>query len=336
MTFTTDQLNELIAGAFKFIEKKAPVLFGMEHPLLKKLVEKKQRADGTKLTFPVNFNPMQNIEYITGTSADVYNMNTQQNLTYAELSWKMYNAGFSITLQDLAMASGDNAVIDIVAAKTENLVEGLKNFLHAGLYGSAAVNTNALNGFGDIFAASGTAYGGLTDTDFGTDTAGDNLWLPLIDTSTHYASYANISPYITRIKAKDATALDYILTTPAIFQAYKASQQASGQRYVGEKDLKSGFDGLLIDGVPMLPDAFVSGTGGGTDDSYLYGITSSTMMLKYRFGWDNPSPTSNKEGVKIPNQPVIYRNEEYVLNLACNDRRKNFVMKQLDPTQSAT
>lgn len=335
MSFTTAQLNEAAAVAYQHIEDNAPILFAMEHPLLKKLFDEKKHADGERLQFPVNFNRMANVGAISGTTADVLDMNTQQNLTYASLDWKKYYHSFSITFDDLVRATGTTAVIDIIEAKAENTIEAFKELVHADLYGTAGSDPLHINGFGDIFAASGTSYGGLTDTDFGTDKTGDNLWLPTIDTSIHYPSYSNISPFITKIKSKKQTALDYLITTPAIYQRYKDLQQAAGQRYVGEKDLKSGFNTIMIDDVPMLADAFVSGTGGGTNDSYLFGITSKTMGIKYKFGWDKPSPMTDEQGINIPNQPVIYRKTLSAFNLYCNDRRLNFVMKQLNPTATS-
>lgn len=335
MAFTTSQLSNAFAIAHKYIDKELPILFEMEHPFLKKIMDGKQHADGERLQFPLSFNKMQNIGFISGTSADILDSNTQQNLTYAELDWKMWYEGFSVTHEELVKASGPNAVVDIVTAKVENTLESFRDFMHRNIMGSASSDPRAFNGLLDIFAASGTAYAGLTDTDFGTDVAGDSLYLPLIDTSVHYPSYSNISPFITKIKAKKATALDYILTTPAIFQRYKDLQQASGQRYVGEKDLKSGFEGLMIDGVPMLADAYVQGTGGATTDSYMYGISSKTMGLKYKYGWDKVSPLSDREGVVIPNQPIIFRKDLYAANMFCNDRRLNFVLKTLSPTATS-
>ena len=335
MTFTSSQLDNAFAVAYKYIDKNMPLVFEMEHPLFKKIMDRKEYAEGESLQFPINFSPMQNISFITGTTADVFNTNTQQNLTYGALQWKFWEEGFSVTHQELARASGSNAVIDIVTAKAENTVEAHRTFLHQSFLGSATSNPLAINGFGDIFAASGTSYAGLTNTDFGNDAAGDNLWLPLIDTSTHFASYSNISPYITKIKAKQATALDFIISTPSVYQAYKALQQTAGQRFVGEKDLVSGFDGIMIDGVPFIPDAFISGTGGGTNDSYLYGISSKTMGLKYKHGWDKVSPMTDSKGVNLPNQPVIFRKTLYTANMYCNNRRLNFVLKQLNPTATS-
>ena len=334
MTFSSTQLSNAFAIAHKYIEKNAPILFEMEHPLLKKILERKEYAEGERLQFPVNFNQMSNIGYISGTTADVLNSNTQQNLTYGELNWKMFVEDFSVTLEELVKASGTNAVVDIVTAKSENTVESFRNFLHAGFFGSAATDPLAVNGLLDIFAASGTSYAGLLNTDFGNDQAGDNLWLPLISTSVNYPSYSNVSQFITKIKAKSASAIDYIISTPAIFQRYKDLQQASGQRYVGETGLKSGFDSIMIDGVPFIPDAFCQGTGGATTDSYLYGISSSTMGLKYKYGWDKPSPMDDK-GLNLPNQPVMFSKKMYAANVFCNNRRLNFVLKTLSPTASS-
>lgn len=335
MAFTATQLSNAFAVAHKYIDKNMPIVFEMEHPLLKKILDKKQHADGERLQFPISFNKMQNIGTISGTSADILNSNTQQNLTYAELDWKMWFEGFSVTHEELVKASGTNAVIDIVTAKVDNTLESHRDFLHKMIFGTATTDPKAFNGFLDIFAASGTAYAGLTDTDFGTDVAGDNLYLPLIDTAIHYPSYSNISPFITKIKAKKASAIDFLISTPAIFQRYKDLQQASGQRYVGERDLKSGFESIMIDNVPFIPDAYTQGTGAGVNDSYLYGISSETIGMKYKYGWDKVSPLSDRNGVVIPNQPIIFRKDLYAANVYCNNRRLNFVLKGLNPTATS-
>lgn len=332
MTFSATQLSNAFSIATKYIDGQIPVVFEMEHPLLKKILDRKEYANGESLQFPINFKKMQNISTISGTTADVINTNTQQNATFAALSWKMFQEGFAVNLEELTRATGDTAVKDIIAMKAENTIESFRDFLHQQFYGSATTNPKDLNGLLDIFAASGTAYAGLTDTDFDNDVAGDSLWLTKIDSTEDYPSYSKISPYITGIKAKKATALDYLISTPSIFQRYKDLQQASGQRYVGAADLKSGFDSIMIDGVPFIPDAYC--TTASSTAHYLYGITSDTMGLKYKFGWDKPSPLDD-QGIKIPNQPLLFRNKYYSANFYCNNRRLNFVMKALNPAATS-
>jgi len=334
MTFTAAQLSNAVAIAHKYIEKNVPVLFAMAHPLMDKMMERKEYADGERLQFPLNFNKMQNVGFISGTTADVIDTNTQQNLTYAELDWKKWNEGFSITLDELVRASGDNAVKNIITAKTENTLESIKDFIQTGFYGSATTNTLAFNGLADIFAASGTAYAGLTDTDFGNDVAGDNLFLPNIDTTLHYCSYSNISPKITKIKSKGQGAPDYMISNSNVFQAYKSIMQAAGQRYVGETELKSGFDSIKVDGVTWLADDYAPGTSSSTQDNYLYIISSKTFGIKYKFGFGKASPMDS-DNILIPNQPVIFKNKYGAANIYCNNRRLNAVFKALQPSATS-
>ena len=335
MTFTSSQLDNAFSIAHKYIDKQMPLVFEMEHPLLSKILDGKEYAEGESLQFPISFNKMQNIATITGTVEDTLNSNTQQNLTYGALNWKMWYEGFSVTHEELVRASGSNAVVDIVTAKAENTVESHSDSLHQQFFGSATTDPKSLNGLLDIFAASGTAYAGLTNTDFGNDIQGDGLWLPQIDTTVHYPSYSNVSPFITKIRAKSKSYLDYILTTPAIYQRYKDLNQAAGQRFVGETDLKSGFDNIKIDGVSMIADPYCQGTGGATTDSYMYGITAKSLGLKYKYGWDKVSPLTDSKGVNLPNQPVLFRKTLYAANIYCNNRRANFVLKALSPTATS-
>jgi hypothetical protein len=328
MAFTSDQLSNTISIAYQYIENKAPILFKMSAPLLDKMMERKEFAEGTRLQFPLNFNKMQNISYITGTTADVIDTNTQQNLTYAQLDWKMYDSVFSVTLKELVEASGKNAVIDIITAKAENTLESLQLFIHQGLFGSATSNPLAFNGFQDIFAASGTAYAGLTDTDFGNDAAGDNLWLPQLDTSTTAISYTNIEPMINRLKAKGGGSPDYMISDSGVYSKFKSTQQ-SNQRFVDAADLTAGFPGIIVDGIIWYADDLTPNT--SSTARTLYIVKSDTMSFKYKYGFDKASPMDDDHCV-IPNQPVIVKKKFFAANIACNNRRLNGAFKALNPS----
>lgn len=325
MALTGDKLSNAMAIATKYIFDNIPVTFSMTNPLYNEMMKRKTKADGTRLQIPLNFKKMSNVASITGTSSDTIDVGVQQNLTYGELDWKFIVEGFSVDLKELAQASGENAVVDIITAKAQNTLETMADLVSTQLYGSATSDAKALNGFGDIFAPSGTAYAGIVDTDIGNDSVGDPMWLPLLDTTTTEISYASISPKITKLKAKNKKAADLMLSNSAVFSAFKASQQAQ-QRFVQTDKLEAGFTGLMVDGAFWYADEYAKANN-------LYIITTSTMGIKYKYGLGAGSPLDVKT-LKLPTAPVNSHQKYHVFNIYCNNRRLNANMSKLGAAQS--
>ena len=223
-------------------------------------MKKKEYVDGgNRLTVALDFNPNQSIGYITGTAADLLNVNAQQNLIPAELDWKFMYSNFSITLKDLnATADSKHAIVSLVSQKAKNTLASVRQFLATSFYGSAANNPNAFNGMADIFAASGTSYAGLLDTDLGVDAVGDKKWLPQFDTTSTVCDYQTIEPMLTKLKTKasiegNASRLGYMVSKAAVLSSFKQKQQMQ-QRFLPAKDLEVGFDGINVDGVVWYAD----------------------------------------------------------------------------------
>ena len=61
----------------------------------------------------------------------------------------------------------------------------------------------------------------------------------------------------------------------------------------------------------------------------------SGQGTEYKFGWDKKSPLTDEAGVNLPNQPVLFKKSLYAANMYCNNRRLNFVLKQLNPTATS-
>ena len=334
MATHTYDLNEIFATTTKFIDDEMPTIFTNTTPLYKEIMKKKVYVDGgNRLTVPLNFNPTETMGYITGTSADLLNVNTQQNIIPAELDWKYFYSNFSVTLQDLnATADTKRAVVDLVVTKAENTIAAVREFWAKSFYGSANDNPLAINGMADIFAASGTAYAGLLDTDMGVDEVGDKKWLPQIDTTTTTVSYAGIEPMLTKLKTKaslkgNAAKLGYMVSKAAVLSAFKAAQQTQ-QRFLPAKDLEVGFDGLNVDGVIWYADEFCQGSGSAY---YLYIINPDSIKFFHKYGFDGKNSPNDVSGLRLPNQPVMIHQKFYTGNLFCVDRRVNGVFKALNP-----
>lgn len=330
MATQTYNLDEIFAVTTKYIDKNVEEIFCNTTPLLKEIMKKKEYVDGgNRLTVALDFNPNQSIGYITGTAADLLNVNPQQNLIPAELDWKYMYSNFSITLKDLnATADSKHAIVSLVSQKAKNTLASVRQFLAASFYGSAANNPNAFNGLADIFAASGTSYAGLTDTDMGVDAVGDKKWLPQFDTSSTVCSYATIEPMLTKLKTKasiegNASKLGYMVSKANILSAFKQKQQLQ-QRFLPAKDLEAGFDGVNVDGVIWYADEFAPA-------STLYLINADSIKFFHKYGFEGKDSPQDVSGLRIPNQPIMVHQKFYTGNLFCVDRRLNGVFTNLNP-----
>ena len=330
MATQTYNLDEIFAVTTKYIDKNVEEIFCNTTPLLKEIMKKKEYVDGgNRLTVALDFNPNQSIGYITGTAADLLNVNPQQNLIPAELDWKYMYSNFSITLKDLnATADSKHAIVSLVSQKAKNTLASVRQFLAASFYASAANNPNAFNGLADIFAASGTSYAGLTDTDLGVDAVGDKKWLPQFDTTSTVVSYATIEPMMTKLKTKasiegNASKLGYMVSRANILSAFKQKQQLQ-QRFLPAKDLEAGFDGVNVDGVIWYADEFAPA---GT----LYLINADSIKFFHKYGFEGKDSPQDVSGLRIPNQPIMVHQKFYTGNLFCVDRRLNGVFTNLNP-----
>lgn len=333
-----DIYGEAFAVATRYILKKTPEIFTTVTPVLTKIMEKKEYVDGGyRLSEAVQAYMMQNIATITGTAADILDVSTQKNLECAQLDWKHIYSGFSVTQDDIVKTgSSKHAIASLMAKKAENSIASTKEFIAAQLFGSAVNNPKDLNGFGDMFAASGTAYAGLVDTNLGNDSAGDPIWLPKIDSSSTYVDYETISPMITKLKTKCSfdgrgTILDYMVSDATTFSAFKVKQQAQ-QRFVAAKDLQAGFDGLIVDGVTWYADDHVQNASSTARTLYL--IATDSIKLLYKFGFGGEKSPLDVDQLRIPNQPILSNQKLHAGNFFMVNRRVNGVFKALNPSAS--
>lgn len=327
----TYNLDEIFATTTKYIDDKITEAFGLTTPFMNEVMKRKKYVDGgNRLTFAIDAIPMNNIGFISGTAADLLDVSTQQNLVPAELDWKYLYTGYSVTLQDLnTTANSKHAIVSLVVEKAKNSLASTKQFLSKSLFASATNNPQAFNGLGDVFAASGTSYAGLLDTDLGVDEAGDKLWLPQFDTTSTVCDYQSISPMLDKLKTKanfsgTGSKIDFMISKANILSAFKKAQQAQ-QRFIAEKDLKAGFDGINVDGVVWYADEFA-----GAGELFL--LSSDSFKFMYKYGFDGKSSPQDISGVRLPNQPIMTHQRFITGNLACTNRRVNGKFTALDPT----
>ncbi len=324
------------AVATQLIIKEMPDLLAKSNGGWAKIAAKPQMLEGaTYIQWPVFFQENAAQAWITGTQ-DVLDLNPNQNLTNAQLNWKFFYMNAPVTLQDEVMtADTDKAVFDLVTSKVKLAAATWVRTMSSALYASGTSANMQINGFADIFAASGTAYAGLNNTSTGL-----SGWLPQIDTSTQTITYAAINNMIASLAgfvnqtpsdevATSTYAVDLLLSNFAV-QAQFAAINQTQQRFVSVGPLKAGFMGIEVNGIPWVADTFSPGTvDNSTADNYLYVLSTESMKLGVRYGFGTKKRSSFDNAQTIPNQPIKSQIQFDAGNLICYNRRVNGVFKTL-------
>lgn len=324
--------NEIASVVVQHIIAEAPDALMKANALWQKLANDQAYyvSGGTNIQFPVKMIANTAQGFITG-GASAVNVNPSQQLVYGTLNWKFYNHNVSFTLDDFTQTQdAKEAVLDYVEAKKDGALGDAVRALTAALHASATTDPLSFNGLLDVVAASGTAYAGLTDTDYAT-----GAYLPIIDTTTSVVSYENLAPKIQKIKARIQQTgentqypIDMGFANAAVIGAFMASEQAK-QRFFESTQLSTGFEGVKINGINLFLDDNTPGTqDGSTGDNYLYIFPSKAFKMAYKYGLKGKTSPLDGE-VRIPNQPVMSHQNYFAGNLVCNLRRGILVYKAL-------
>jgi len=325
MTLSADQLNEALAVGGNHINKEMPILFTQAHPLYDLLLKRKEKVTGgDKIQMGIVDAKVQSTGFITGTASDTLNTNKNRNITHGELDWKYYYSALTLELDELNKCQDSKeAVINLISTKIEALEETVIDDLCTMFYESGTAKNKQFNGMADIFAASGTAYAGITDTDV-------TNWLTSIDSSTTAINYSNIQTKMTYLKSiGKRNKLDWMISNSAVLSKFKDNEQLK-QRFYDSSKLDAGFEVYNVDGVKWYADEYCQGSGSGTADNHLYLLNSKTLKLFYKYGFGTKCPL-DKIDIRTPNQPIETRINFMSGNIGCTNRRLNGVFKTLNP-----
>lgn len=326
-------LSEANAVVTQFIFKEIPDGLEKANYLWKMLATDQNEyvSGGKNIQFAIKTLANQQLGFING-STDVIDTNISQQLVYGTLNWKYFYNNISITIDDLTKTQDTPLAIKSLMEAKKNLgkADAVRTLTQA-LHDSSTVNAKSFDGLPDIFAASGTAYAGLLDTEFPDATA----YLPVIDTTTQVVNYANIQPLISQVRARlqqdGSSSLDYKLdvaiSNDSVYSKFMIAEQ-NKQRFYENTTLESGFEGIKINGVFWYVDNFTDGTADGTTaDNFLYFLTSKSFKFFYKYGLDRKSPYDGE--IRIPNQTIMANQYYLAGNLANTNRRVNGVFKTL-------
>jgi len=275
---------------------------------------------GRDIRFPIIKQQFNN-EWYSGT--DAATLEVLEPLTAAKYDWKWGRVPFVLTEEDIDKNGGETGVVDLVDAAEQIASLTSRELLGAGLFGTSASNSKQMDGLQDMMAASGTAYAGLTDTDFTSPAS----WLSNIHTLLSAGALTRLDMRLMRGKATRGSQRPNLGLCNFPVYAKISELAMNFQRFGIERDVKIGFDHVFFEDMPIFPDEHSTGSGTGTQDNWLYFLNLDAIKLVLH---ENKA-FSTRVYAPIPQQEVYIGKIYFGGNLTTSVRRSNSVTKTVDP-----
>ena len=255
---------------------------------------------------------------------DVADLEVVEPENSAQFDWKWLRVMFTIPETDLDKNEGEDGVINILDSRMEwaelTVIENLSD----GLYGTNSSNSKQMDGLQNLFGATGTAYGDLTDTDF----TGDAKWLaedvaPLTANTLDEEEMRRMRGIVTRGASKPNFGT---CNFPTYNTVWRLAQ--NDQRFGMEKLANIGFDNVVFEGMPIVPDEHAAGGGYGSTNNVLYFLNMDYVQF---FVHQNKA-FATRVYEPIPQQNVWIGGVFLGCNLTTNNRRMHSFMDDINPS----
>lgn len=184
----------------------------------------------------------------------------------AQFDWKWARTMIYIPEVDIWKNGGEDGIINIMESRKQHGQLTIIENLSDGLTGTNASASKQLDGLQNLFGASGTAYGDLTDTDFASPAS----WLT---TNPTLLTANTLTPgELRRFRGavtQGASKPNLALCNQSVYDCIWRMAQ-DDQRFGTASSADIGFDVVTFEGMKIIADSHVAGTGYGTADNALY------------------------------------------------------------------
>ena len=261
-------------------------------------------------------------EWYSGT--DPATLAVADPFTKAEFNWKLLRVPFMIAEDDILKNGAENSV-DITDATEQTATLTMIDALGTGLHGTNSSNTKIVDGLQDMGGASGTAYAGLTDTDFVSPATWImNIYGVGITSNTLTAQdMRRMVGNVTRGSNRPNLGLCNFSVYAKIWNIAQ-----NVQRFGMERIAKLGFDHIMFESIPIMPDAYAPGSGYGTADNWLYFLNTDYIKLVIHEEMAFKAIAYQP----IPQQEVHIGKIKVMLNQVTTQRRAHSVSKVVNPS----
>lgn len=277
-------------------------------------------SGGRNIVLPLIHKEAGNQWYDGVDSADLEVVEPENSAQY---NWHWNRTMITIPETDIDKNDGEDGVIDLLETRKEwaelTMIENLSD----ALYGTNSSNSKIMPGLQNLFGVSGTAYADLTDTDF----TSPGSWLssiltPLTASTLDEEEMRRMRGGVTRGASKPNFGT---CNFPVYNTVWRLAQ--NDQRFGMEKLANVGFDNVVFEGMPIVPDEHSVGTGYATADSWLM-----FLNMDYVFLWIHKAKAfAHRVYEPFPQQAAWVAGIFLGVAFGTNNRRMHSVFKTIDP-----
>lgn len=230
-----------------------------------------QLEGGTAIQLPLIIKEGNSQWYDRG---DLDTIEALEPFNSAQAEWHWIRATAALYETDIDKNEG-NGVINYLNATKEWLRETLTEALSDMAFGSNSSNSKQSPGLQDLYAATGTTYLGLLDTDLTSPAT----WLapavtPLSGAIVTPEEMRRLRGTVTRGGSKPNL---FVTNFPMYNKIWKFAQD--DQRFGMESAANLGFDTMLFERCPVVADEHSPGTGYTQTDNWLMGLNMDHLKL---------------------------------------------------------
>jgi len=245
MAFTIDELNALTRT---FILGQPQDIYFTSNVLLMKLMANKRTiSGGLYVDCPLEHGAAHSGVYGNTTLIPTTKTETHNK---AYFPWGGYYAAQTVDFDDRLKNNGEEAIVNLVAAKLPNMTKSIKKQMGAGIYLNDVVDgVQGFAGAAALFSTvTSTAYGGIKEADVALWKANNSS----TGTVGNFKGFQAIRlPAIVDTNTEGMP--DLYVTTQTIKDGFEASLQ-SQVRYSDSSLAVKGFTNILFDGAPVVAD----------------------------------------------------------------------------------
>lgn len=257
---------------------------------------------------------------------DVADLEVVEPEQSAQFDWKWLRVMVTIPEVDIWKNGGEDGVVNILESRKEwaelTLIENLSD----GLYGTNSSNSKQLDGLQNMFGATATSYGDLLDTDVDDYTGAS--WLatdvaPLTANTLDEEEMRRMRGTVTRGASKPNLGTCNFSVYNTIWRLAQ-NDQRFGQQALAD----IGFDHVVFEKMPIIPDEHAAGSGYGNTDNVLYFLN----MDYVQFFCHEQVAFTTRVFDPIPQQNVYVMGVYLGCNLTTNNRRMHAFMNDVNPS----
>jgi len=242
---------------------------------LKKAGQVRVINGGNKIVLPLMYG--QNSTAGSYSAYDSISITPQTGITAAEYNWKQYAATIAISGIEEAQNSSEEAIIDLLEAKTFQAEETITEQMDQMFIQSDGTGNSGKDWLGlEILVRDAQATVG------GIDASVDSWWESYVDGGAASLSLADMRTAYNSVAVGNDQP-NVILTEQTLFEAYEDLLQ-SQERFMDASTADGGFQNLLFKGAPVVYDDYVN-----TGDMYFLN-TKYIRLVGHGDNWFKPTP----------------------------------------------